>query len=471
MIDPSVVEAPLTDLTSALSRFILETPAAAIPPDVFEKASACIVDTVGCILAGSNSEVRDPLKRFLDQDSEPGNHVVAGSSARTSAARAALVNGTFGHALDFDDVLSMMPAHPSTVVLPALFAAAGDATGAEVLDAYVVGVEVGAKLGLGISNAHYRRGFHATGTLAIFSAVAALCRLLKVDEATLRATFSIASSMASGVRCNFGTMTKPFHAGWAAHNAVQALALARAGMTAHPSALEAKSGFVDAYGTEQSDMARTVEGLANPFVFLSPGLALKKYPCIYALHRPIDALIDLHARLELNPENVDLIECRVAPGVFRPLLPKLPQTGLEAKFSMDYVLAVAAIDARYDLAAFEDAAASRPILRQLYRKVQKVEDPRCLGDERDAKSRSAGTLGFVEVTVRRTDGVGETVRVDKPRGSPEKPLTWDDLREKFSDCAHHAGLPASRAALLFDGWRRLDKAPAVGPLVAMMAKD
>src|SRR5262249_30646200 len=155
----------------------------------------------------------------------------------------------------------------------------------EFFEAYVIGIEAGAKIGLGISNAHYRRGFHATGTLGIFSAVAALARLWKSSPDQTRIAFGIAASMASGLRSNFGTMTKPFHSGWAAHNAVVAFQLARAGMTAHPGTLEHEAGFVAAYGTDQSDMTRTLEGLASPWVFDKPGLALKKYPCIYALHR------------------------------------------------------------------------------------------------------------------------------------------------------------------------------------------
>jgi 2-methylcitrate dehydratase PrpD len=265
-------------------------------------------------------------------------------------------------------------------------------------------------------------------------------------------------------------MTKPFHAGWAAHNAVEAVTLASCGVTAHLAAFEAKAGFVEAYGTEQSDMTRTIAELASPFVFASPGIALKKYPCIYALHRPIDALIDLRAKLALTPENLDLIECRVAPRVLQPLISKIPQTGLEAKFSMDYILAVGAVDARYDLSTFTDSAATRPILKEVYPRTRKIEDPRCLGTEIDERSRSSGTLGFVEVTVRRKDGAQETLRVDKPRGSPEKPLSWDDLREKFFDCVRYAGFAPEIVPKLFDGWRRIADAASVAPLIEMLAK-
>src|SRR3546814_807885 len=257
----------------------------------------------------------------------------------------------------------------------------------------MVGIEVGGRVGLGMSNAHYRRGFHATGTLAIFSAVAALARLTRADEQTAAMAFGIAGSMASGLRCNFGTMTKPFHAGWAAHNAVVAMRLALAGMSANVEVFDVEAGFVDAYGTDQSDMQRTVEALGNPWVFASPGLALKKYPCIYALHRPIDALLALRAKYSLTPENTDLIECRVAPGVFRPLLKKRPKTGLEGKFSMDYVLAVAVVDGIYDLASFTDAAVRRPEIARAMEKVRGIEHPRCLGDEPDPKSRARKRVG------------------------------------------------------------------------------
>lgn len=460
-----------THLTEILTRFVLATPAAEIPQDAIDKATANIVDTVGCILAGSNSEVREPLEAFLRQEPAQGTHVVAGTNLHTSAALAALLNGTFGHALDFDDVLSMMPAHPSAVVLPSLFTALdGETSGAHFLDAYVIGIEVGARLGLGISNGHYRRGFHATGTLAIFSAIAALGRLLRLDAEILRTAFGIGASMSSGVRCNFGTMTKPFHAGWAAHNAVHAVRLARVGFSANTCAFEAKAGFFDAYGTEQSDLTRVAEMLGKPFVVATPGLALKKFPCIYLLHRPIDALIGLRERLQLTPDNVEFIECRGAPGAFLPLISKLPETGLEGKFSLEYVLAVGAIDGRYNLSTFSNEAVRRPVLKKLYPRMRRVEDVRCLGGDSEPQTRSAGSLGFIEVTVARRDGLQETVRIERPPGAPERPLTWDDLRAKFFDCGRHAGMPDKALLPTFDAWRNLGAAPVVQPLIEMLAK-
>lgn len=457
-------------LTEALARFAVETPAGDIPDAAYEKAAKAIVDTVGCILAGSVADVSAPLLRYLGQIDGEGARPVLATGKTAPAEVAAMINGTFGHALDFDDVLSMMPAHPSTVVLPALFACMPAKTpGQAFLEAYILGVEAGAKIGLGIGNGHYRRGWHATGTLTVFSAVAALARLLGLDVATTRRAFGIAASTASGLRCNFGTMTKPLHAGWASRNAVAAVRLASSGFTAAPDAMEAGAGFFSTYGTEQSDMARCVAALGRPYVFLEPGLALKKYPCCYALHRPIDALLQLREALGLTPENTESVSCRVAPGALRPLPYTAPKTGLEGKFSMEYTLAVGVLDGRFDLAAYSDAGVMRPEIAALLPRMEKAEDPACLGDETDPGARSSGTIGFVTVTARRRDGAEETMRVDKPVGAPERELGWDDLEAKFNDCAGQAGLAPNAAADSFAAWCALRTAGDVADLLRPLA--
>lgn len=457
-------------LTETLARFAVETPAADIPEAAYDKAMKAIVDTVGCILAGSVADVSEPLLRYLGQIEGEGARPVLATGRTAPAEIAAMINGTFGHALDFDDVLSMMPAHPSTVVLPALFACLPAKTsGQSFLDAYILGVEAGAKIGLGIGNGHYRRGWHATGTLAVFSAVAALARLLGLDVATTRQALGIATSTASGLRCNFGTMTKPLHAGWASRNAVAAVRLAASGFTASPAAMEAGAGFFSTYGTEQSDIARCVAALGKPYVFVEPGLALKKYPCCYALHRPIDALLQLRERLALTPDNTESVFCRVAPGALRVLPYTAPKTGLEGKFSMEYTLAVGVLDGNYDLAAYNDAGVTRPAIAALLPRMGKAEDPVNLGGEKDPGARSSGTIGFVTVTARRRDGAEETVRVDKPVGSPERELGWDDLEAKFHDCAGQAGLTANSAADSFAAWRGLRRCADVSSLITPLS--
>jgi 2-methylcitrate dehydratase PrpD len=416
------------------------------------------------------ADVSEPLLCYLRQIEGDGARPVLATGKTAPAEIAAMVNGTFGHALDFDDVLSMMPAHPSTVVLPALFACLPNGTsGQAFLEAYILGVEAGAKIGLGIGNGHYRRGWHATGTLAIFSAVSALARLLGLDVATTRGAFGVAASTASGLRCNFGTMTKPLHAGWAARNAVAAVRLAASGFSAAPDAMEATAGFFSTYGTEQSDMERTVEALGRPFVFVDPGLALKKYPCCYALHRPIDAMLALREALSLTPDNTESVFCRVAPGALRVLPYTSPKTGLEGKFSMEYTLAVGAFDGRFDLAAYSDGGVARPGLAALLPRMRKEESDDCLGGEKNPGARSSGTIGFVEVTARRRDGAEKTVRVEKPTGSPERELSWADLEAKFFDCAGQAKLSGNAAADSFAAWRDLRHSKDVATLLAPLA--
>src|SRR6478672_2935964 len=166
-------------LTESIARFVADTGADDFPPQTTERAKKIVADTFACIIAGAGSEVARPLLRYVERSGATGDRAVLGTNVRTSAELAAMVNGTFGHSLDFDDVLPMMPGHPSAIVLSAVLASMGRSTvtGLQLLEAYVVGIEVGAKIGLGITNGHYNRGFHGTGTLGIFSAAAGLSKL------------------------------------------------------------------------------------------------------------------------------------------------------------------------------------------------------------------------------------------------------------------------------------------------------
>src|SRR5215813_416574 len=342
--------------TEAIASFIAGMSLADLPPEALDKAKKAIADTFAVILAGAGSEVAEPLRHYVQSAGESGARPLLGTGTTAAAETAALVNGTFGHALDFDDVLSMMPAHPSAVL------ASLDGkrvSGRSLIEAYAVGVEVGAKIGLGITNEHYQRGFHATGTLALFSGLAALMKLHGFDVATARQAFGIAGSMASGLRRNFGTMTKPLHTGLAARSALTAVRLAQSGFTAAPDIFEAKAGFFAAYGTGASDADTTAKGLGRPFVLVDPGLALKKFPCCYACHRGMDGLLELRSELGFDAGSVDQVICRMPPGGMLVLTYPRPVTGLEGKFSMEYCLAAGVLDGRYGLGSFTDEAVRR----------------------------------------------------------------------------------------------------------------
>ena len=231
--------------TAAIATFIVDTSSGDFPPGSEEKAKKAIADTFAAIVAGAGSEVAEPLLRYIDAAHAPGPVPILGTGITTAPETAALVNATFGAALDYDDVLSMMPAHPSAIILPAMLASLKGRRvhGRALIEAHIMGVEVGGKIGLGMTGGHYRRGFHATGTLGLFAALAALVKLHRLDSPTAQQAFGVAASMASGVRRNFGTMAKPLHSGLAARSALTALRLAVSGFTAAPDVLEAPAGF------------------------------------------------------------------------------------------------------------------------------------------------------------------------------------------------------------------------------------
>ncbi len=243
----------MTGATERVASFISRTSLEAMPAEAVPKAKKAIADTFAAILSGVGSEVAEPLRRYLQAAGASGAVPILGTGTTSAPDTAALVNGTFGHALDFDDVLSMMPAHPSAVILAALIASLGTerVTGRALIEAYVIGIEVGGKIGLGMTVGHYHRGYHATGSLALFSALAALLKLHRVDVPLSGQAFGIAASMASGLRRNFGTMTKPLHTGIAARSALTAWRLATCGFTAAPDILEAKSGLYSTLGVSR----------------------------------------------------------------------------------------------------------------------------------------------------------------------------------------------------------------------------
>jgi len=427
--------------TETIATFIARTSLADLPPDAPEKAAKATADTFAVILAGAGSEVTEPLLRYARAAGESGVSPILGTGMTATAEMAALVNGTFGHALDYDDVLAIMPAHPSTIILSAVLASLNGkrVSGKAFLEAYVLGIEIGGRIGLGMTQGHYRRGFHATGTLALFSGLAALAKLHGLDVPATRQAFGIAASMA------------------------------QSGFEAAPDILEAPSGFFSTYGVEESDPDAAVRDLGRPFVIADPGLALKKFPCCYATHRAMDGLLALRSKLGFDATAVDRIVCRMPPGGMRVLTYPRPTTGLEGKFSLPYTLAAGALDGKYTLETFTDAAVRRPEIERFYARIQAAEDPSCRGDDPHFEKSSSGSRGFVEVEVRLRDGRSDRVRVDKAPGSPTRDLTWDELRTKFMDCARQSRrIQEKSAGQAFEMIRTLDRLDDIGEVVGLL---
>jgi 2-methylcitrate dehydratase PrpD len=457
--------------TATIANFIVNTKMSDFPTGSSEKAIKVIADTFAVILAGVSSEVAEPLQRYLDAAGEAGASPILGTGLTTTAETAALINGAYGHALDYDDVLSMMPAHPSAVILATLLAGMNGKTvsGKDFIEAYIIGVEVGGKIGLGITNEHYQRGYHATGTLALFSGLGALSRLHGLDAPTIQQAMGIAGSMASGLRRNFGTMTKPLHSGLAARSALSAVRLAMAGFTAAPDIIEAESGVFATLGTTASDPDITASGLGNPFIISDPGIAIKKFPCCYATHRAIDGVLTLRERLGFDAGSIDNVICRMPIGGMRVLTYPRPTTGLEGKFSLPYSIAAAVLDGQFSLWSFSDEAVRRPEITSLYERIDGHETETSRGDDPQFDKRSSGSRGFVEVEVYLKDGRRDQIRVDAAPGAPVRELTWDELQEKFMDCAKQAPrISEAKAASAFAAIKSLDQAKDISRITALL---
>lgn len=460
------------EATKYIAQFIRDSLLSSIPGDAVEKAKKSIADTIGVMLAGAGSEVAPPLRRYVTETAVQGSTSVLGTNIQTSPEVAALINGTLGHALDFDDVLTMMTAHPSSTIVAALLADASRLTigGRKFLEAYIVGIEIGAKIGLGMTVGHFGRGFHPQGTLCIFAGLGALAKLRAFDVQATQMAFGIAGSLTSGLRRNVGTMTKPLHAGWAARSALVAANLARCGFTAALDIMEANNGFFSTYGVESSDPNITCDSLGNPWAIVDPGIALKRFPCCYASHRAMDGVLALIQKMQITAANLEKVECRYPPGATVSIrgYPR-PRTGLEAKFSLEYSVAAGILDGGYTLESFSDTAVMRREIQPLLEKIRITEDPRCGDDDPLIESRSISSRGYVEVEITKKDGRREIIRVDHAPGHPPRELAWEEIHEKFTDCAASVSIARPKADEAFELLRNFDSCEDVNQLVSQLA--
>lgn len=442
------------NVSERLAGFAAETEG--VPEEAIAQARRAVLDTLGVALAGSREESARTVADWVQEQHGRADATVLGQGFRAPGPDAALVNGTAGHALDYDDVSLPMRGHPSVPLLPAVLAVGEKlgSSGRDLLTAFVLGFEVETRLGRAIGQAHYALGWHATSTLGTLGAAAACARLLGLDAGRTQMALGIAASLAGGLQQNFGTMTKPLHAGWAARNGVVAAELAARGFTADPRALEGESGFLRAMSGGAEVDLEPLAALGEPYEITSSGIGVKLYPCCYAVHRSLDAGLELRARHGVDAERIAGVRVEVSRGTLMPLRGEPPATGLEGKFSLEYCLAAALVDGRVGLASFTDEAVRRPAVRELMAKVEAKE-----GSEAGAFPIG----GYAEVRIVLQDRTEHSLRVDIPRGDPSRPLSWEELVEKFRDCAGVvlAGEAVERAVRIVE---RLDALPDVRSL-------
>lgn len=417
---------------------------AKLPQDTVRAARRAILDTIGVMLAGAREDTAVRARALIAHRRRHEEATVAGTALHTSMEDAALVNGVAAHALDYDDVQASLSGHPSVPVLPAALALAEhrQASGAALLTAFVVGVEIESKLGRAVNPAHYEAGWHATSTLGTFGAAAAAGTLLDLGPEAMARALAIAASMSSGIKANFGTDCKPWHGGHAARCGLEAAQLAAAGFTANPYVLEHGDGFGSTHGAGMKpDWELTVAGLGAPHEVAIPGIGVKRFPACASTHQALDAVLDLVGTHAIDPASVASVECGVSYLAPHQLIYDHAITGLQGKFSMPYCVAVALLDRTVGLAQFADERVRRDDVQALMPRVRMFVHP-------EQTTRESLPNRFSEVTVRLTDGRTLVKRVDQAKGQPRNPLTDAELEVKFRDAASRVLSPDRVDALL-----------------------
>jgi len=450
----------MIELTAALARFSSTPPFSAVPEDIAPIVRSGFIDTTATLIAGRSEPVVGIVKDYLgDRIGERGESSVLFSAARARAADAALINGTAGHALDYDDVA--LGGHPSTVLVPALMAE-GEAlgsTGAELVRAYLVGYEVWAELISRDADPHHVKGWHPTAVFGTVASAAAVASLRRLSFEAARNAIGLSASMAGGLVANFGTMTKPFHAGRAASSGIEAVRLAMRGMTASPDALEHHAGFLNAISPKgRLDLERPAEQLGRDLRIRQSGLSIKQYPICYATHRVIDGVIGAASRENLNAEDVAAVYAQIGKTQASMLRNHAPQTGLEAKFSLEFAVASSLVAREVGLAQLNDQFVRRSEIQSTMKKVATTTV--------DTSCPVEPMFAFADrVRIELKDGRAvDTGDIRFARGNAQLPLTQDELKRKFLDCVR--GAPEVDAERVYRQLAGLDSLASVRELAA-----
>jgi 2-methylcitrate dehydratase PrpD len=441
-----------TTAAERLGQFVSTTGWAKIPPGVQHEAKRALLNIAGCAAGAAGDEAVAMAVQTLSPYSGPAACTLIGRRERVDAPTAAFINAVSGNLFDFDDTHFETGIHPSTTVAAAALALAEErgSSGAEVLRAIVLGVEVCCRIGAAVSPGHYRRGWHISATCGVFGAAAAGAALLGLDEVQASAALGLAASQSSGVVENLATAGKNLGVGNAARNGLLSAHLAQAGYTASPTAVEGAFGWARVMGDE-FDLARLERGLGEAWEIRAN--AYKPYPCGYVLHGEIDACLQLRERVR-----ADAIEAVTVRGN-QLLLDRADRqvfSARDARVSLQHAAAVALLRGRAAPEDFEDSAVSDAGLARLRAKVT-------------AEIAPGMPDSAAEVAVRMADGSTITAQVVHPRGSLESPLSDEDLTAKFRANLVGVRLGAPAEDLVIQLWR-LDEASAAGAVIARLGQ-
>jgi 2-methylcitrate dehydratase PrpD len=457
-------------LTREVGTFILETQFEDLPAALLEAGRKSILDGIGLALSGSVAKSGEIIQQYLKDLSLRGETTVIGSALRVPARFAAFANGIGVHADDYDDTQLAVAkdrvygllTHPTAPCLPAALAVAEqlDLTGRELTLAYHIGVEVETKIAEAISPRHYQHGFHSTATCGTFAAAAAAARLRGLDLDTTLHALAIAGSQSAGLRENFGTMTKPFHAGRAAEAGVVAVDLARAGWTATDRILESPRGFFQAHGGGYT-LAAIHGKLGAPWTFLEPGISIKPHPSGSLTHPGMTKMLELIREHDLKPEQVERVEVGTNHNMPNALIHHRPENELQAKFSMEFCMAILLLERRGGLPQFADEVVNRADVKDMITRIE-------FGVHPEAESAGYDKMTTI-INITLKDGRRLSGRADFGKGSPANPMSYDEVAEKFRGCTEFAHWDARRSEQIIECVRTLETLGSVRELTALVA--
>jgi len=447
-----------TPLTTGLGKFIAGLRYKDIPQGAIRFAQMGFADCVGVMLAGAHEDPPQILRSILATPTN-GEATLLFGEGRAAAPDAAWINGAAAHALDFDDVGQR--GHPSTVLVPAILAEAETlgASGEAMLTAYVAGYETWAELVRREADSHHMKGWHPTGIFGAIGAAAACAKLRGLDAQKAAYAIALGASQSAGIMSNFGTMTKPFHAGKAAHSGVIAARLAQKGFTAALDALEHPQGFLAAVSPAgKIDLEAPIEA-GSSWKLACDGVGVKKYPLCYCTHRALDGMLDLLQANRIDAAKVKQVTVSTSKRYIITLRNHAPQTGLEAKFSMEFAMTSALIAKRASLAELTDAFVLRPDVQALMKRVVVKQETR---------EDASGAAIYDGIVVETEDGKTYNTQVNKIRGNFDSPLSRDELWAKFEACAE-VGKARVPAKALFDALMALERVSNVRNLPGIAA--
>lgn len=453
--------------TVEVTRLLMEKVAVAryetLGADVVKAAKRAIIDGLGCTIAGALTKTGKTIREYALSESPHGECTLVGDGRRVGPAMAALANGTSGHALDYDDVQWQVVGHPTVCIVPAILALGEkhDKSGRDFVLSYAVGIETGGKIGAGINMHHYELGWHATGTLGTLAAAGAASKIMGHDAARMRNAIGIAVSRAGGVRQNFGTDTKPFHAGAAGMNGVMAARLTEMGFTANTEILEAPWGFFHLFCSDKFDADKIVNDVTAPWSVHSPGMLFKPYAACVSTHTAIDSMLALIEEHDIKAEDVERVDVGVVSLTQRILIHTRPKTGLNGKFSMQYSMARALLSRNLGMSQYTDEKVMDPAAQELLQRVDWHVDP-----ELEAFWKGGPRPETVHLYLK--DGRKLTRRTDKSKGNPEFPLTDEEISAKFRDCATSC-LPAKQVDTLLDKLWNIDNVKSMREIAPLLA--